>query len=163
MLRETGGISYSTYLALDKILDAQVLQSELAGKKVHDEHLFIVVHQGKHFFNPVRTAQLVVRQTGTWKVRDSNLEKTSISTKVGKFLQENLKDEKDRVSLQNIITEKALLKNDAINLLITILQAITINGDAGEDTANEVRALNDMVIDIENEAENASMLKVTDE
>ena len=49
MLRETGGISYSTYLALDKILDAQVLQSELAGKKVHDEHLFIVVHQGKHF------------------------------------------------------------------------------------------------------------------
>ena len=73
---------------------------------------------------------------------------------MGKFLQENLKDEKDRVSLQNIITEKALLKNDAINLLITILQAITINGDAGEDTANEVRALNDTVIDIENEAEN---------
>ena len=38
----------------------------------------------------------------------------SISTKVGKFLQENLKKEKDKESFQNIITEKALLKNDAI-------------------------------------------------
>ena len=47
-----------------------------------------------------------------------DFEKTSISTKVGKFLQENLKNEKDKESLQNIITEKALLKNDAINLLI---------------------------------------------
>ena len=55
-----------------------------------------------------------------------DFEKTSISTKVGKFLQENLKDEKDKESLQNIITEKGLLKNDAINLLITILQALTI-------------------------------------
>jgi tryptophan 2,3-dioxygenase len=53
MLKETGGISYSTYLHLDKILDAQVLQSELAGKKVHDEHLFIVVHQGRHLTRPV--------------------------------------------------------------------------------------------------------------
>ena len=57
---------------------------------------------------------------------------SSISKKVGKFLQENLKDEKDKESLQNIITEKALLKNDAINLLITILQAIIINDDLEE-------------------------------
>ena len=41
-----------------------------------------------------------------------DFEKTSISTKVTKFLQENLKDVKDKESLQNIITEKALLKND---------------------------------------------------
>ena len=61
-----------------------------------------------------------------------DFKKTSISTKVGKFLQENLKDEKDKESLQNIITEKALLKNDAINLLITILQALTIT-DSTED------------------------------
>ena len=61
-----------------------------------------------------------------------DFEKTSISTKVGKFLQENLKNEKDKESLQNVITEKALLKNDAINLLITILQAIIINGDVGK-------------------------------
>ena len=50
-----------------------------------------------------------------------DFEKTSISTKVGKSLQENLKNEKDKKSLQNIITEKALLKNDAINLLINFI------------------------------------------
>ena len=49
-----------------------------------------------------------------------NFEKTSISTKVRKFLQDNLKDEKDKESLFNIISEKPLLKNDAINLLITV-------------------------------------------
>lgn len=32
---------------LDKIVSAQVLQSELKGNKIHDEHLFIVTHQGK--------------------------------------------------------------------------------------------------------------------
>lgn len=44
---------------LDKIVSAQVLQSELKGNKIHDEHLFIVTHQGKIsftlfklFFNP---------------------------------------------------------------------------------------------------------------
>ena len=42
-----------------------------------------------------------------------DFKKTSISKNVGKFLQDNLKDEKDKESLQNIITEKALLKNDA--------------------------------------------------
>lgn len=32
---------------LEKIVSAQVLQSEVKGKKIHDEHLFIVTHQGK--------------------------------------------------------------------------------------------------------------------
>ncbi|XP_061895663.1 tryptophan 2,3-dioxygenase A-like [Entelurus aequoreus] len=40
-----GGIIYGEYLQLDKILTAQVLQSELKGNKIHDEHLFIVTHQ----------------------------------------------------------------------------------------------------------------------
>ncbi|XP_041935772.1 tryptophan 2,3-dioxygenase B [Alosa sapidissima] len=40
-----GGIIYGDYLELNKVLDAQVLQSELKGNKVHDEHLFIVTHQ----------------------------------------------------------------------------------------------------------------------
>ena len=62
-----------------------------------------------------------------------DFEKTSISTKVTKFLQENLKDKKDKESLQNIITEKGLLKNDAINLLITILQALTIPDSTDEE------------------------------
>lgn len=33
-------------MQLHKVLNAQVLQSELKGDKVHDEHLFIVTHQG---------------------------------------------------------------------------------------------------------------------
>ncbi|XP_066503203.1 tryptophan 2,3-dioxygenase B [Hoplias malabaricus] len=40
-----GGISYGDYLQLDKVINAQVLQSEVRGKKIHDEHLFIVTHQ----------------------------------------------------------------------------------------------------------------------
>ncbi|TRY73180.1 hypothetical protein TCAL_08175 [Tigriopus californicus] len=45
MLADAGGLSYTNYLQLDKILDAQELQSEIMGNKVHDEHLFIIVHQ----------------------------------------------------------------------------------------------------------------------
>ncbi|XP_068134980.1 tryptophan 2,3-dioxygenase [Hyperolius riggenbachi] len=40
-----GGLIYGDYLRLDKVLDAQVLQSEVKGNKIHDEHLFIVTHQ----------------------------------------------------------------------------------------------------------------------
>lgn len=40
-----GGIVYGEYLQLDKLLNAQVLQSEQKGNKIHDEHLFIVTHQ----------------------------------------------------------------------------------------------------------------------
>ncbi|XP_008324797.1 tryptophan 2,3-dioxygenase A [Cynoglossus semilaevis] len=40
-----GGILYGEYLQLDKILSGQVLQSEVKGNKIHDEHLFIVTHQ----------------------------------------------------------------------------------------------------------------------
>ncbi|AWP11736.1 putative tryptophan 2-3-dioxygenase isoform 3 [Scophthalmus maximus] len=40
-----GGIIYGDYLQLDKIVSAQVLQSEVKGNKIHDEHLFIVTHQ----------------------------------------------------------------------------------------------------------------------
>ncbi|MGQ0720332.1 MAG: tryptophan 2,3-dioxygenase family protein [Candidatus Eiseniibacteriota bacterium] len=36
---------YSDYLCLDKLLSAQELESAKRGKAVHDEHLFIVVHQ----------------------------------------------------------------------------------------------------------------------
>uniref|UniRef100_A0A452H9B5 Tryptophan 2,3-dioxygenase n=1 Tax=Gopherus agassizii TaxID=38772 RepID=A0A452H9B5_9SAUR len=40
-----GGLIYGDYLHLDKILNAQELQSEKKGNKIHDEHLFIVTHQ----------------------------------------------------------------------------------------------------------------------
>jgi len=36
---------YGSYLRLDRLLDAQELESTKAGKTVHDEMLFIVVHQ----------------------------------------------------------------------------------------------------------------------
>ncbi|NXY19874.1 T23O dioxygenase, partial [Atrichornis clamosus] len=40
-----GGLIYGEYLQLNKILNAQELESEKRGKKIHDEHLFIVTHQ----------------------------------------------------------------------------------------------------------------------
>lgn len=36
---------YSSYLQLDKVLDAQQLESDRLGKHAHDEMLFIVIHQ----------------------------------------------------------------------------------------------------------------------
>jgi tryptophan 2,3-dioxygenase len=38
-------VHYSDYLQLDKILDAQVLESDLLQQHAHDEMLFIVIHQ----------------------------------------------------------------------------------------------------------------------
>ena len=38
-------VYYGDYLQLDKILDAQQLESELVGKPAHDEMLFIITHQ----------------------------------------------------------------------------------------------------------------------
>jgi tryptophan 2,3-dioxygenase len=38
-------VHYSDYLQLEKILDAQELESDLMGKHAHDEMLFIIIHQ----------------------------------------------------------------------------------------------------------------------
>ena len=38
-------ISYRKYLQLDKILDSQALKSLEHGNEVHDEMLFIIIHQ----------------------------------------------------------------------------------------------------------------------
>lgn len=40
-----GGLIYGNYLHLEKVLNAQELQSEKNGNKIHDEHLFIITHQ----------------------------------------------------------------------------------------------------------------------
>ena len=40
-----GNVYYSEYLQLDKILDAQLPESKVAGKEAHDEMLFIIIHQ----------------------------------------------------------------------------------------------------------------------
>lgn len=42
------GLLYGDYLMLDKVLNAQRMQSEESSRPVHDEHLFIITHQGKH-------------------------------------------------------------------------------------------------------------------
>ncbi|MFN8308661.1 MAG: tryptophan 2,3-dioxygenase family protein [Chitinophagales bacterium] len=39
------GVYYSEYLQLDKILGAQLPESDKAGEKAHDEMLFIIIHQ----------------------------------------------------------------------------------------------------------------------
>ena len=52
MLSDAGGFSYGQYLQLDKILNAQILHSDLDGQHVHDEHLFIVTHQSKIIIIP---------------------------------------------------------------------------------------------------------------
>ena len=41
----TIGIYYGDYLQLDKVLNAQELESEKNGKIAHDEMLFIITHQ----------------------------------------------------------------------------------------------------------------------
>lgn len=41
----TKDVHYSDYLQLDKILNAQTLESELQGAPAHDEMLFIIIHQ----------------------------------------------------------------------------------------------------------------------
>lgn len=45
LMVEQNGLSYNDYLQLDKVLDAQALQSDAHGRPVHDEHLFIIIHQ----------------------------------------------------------------------------------------------------------------------
>lgn len=59
MLKEGAGLLYGEYLQLDKILSAQRLLSAEHRNEVHDEHLFIVTHQGidkryNHTINPLK-------------------------------------------------------------------------------------------------------------
>ena len=44
----THAMSYGDYLKLDKVLDAQkMLSMGSDGKPIHDEHLFICIHQSE--------------------------------------------------------------------------------------------------------------------
>lgn len=49
-MAEGSGMLYGEYLRLDKILTAQRLLSVEYNKEVHDEHLFIITHQGNNFY-----------------------------------------------------------------------------------------------------------------
>lgn len=44
-MTDGGGLYYHDYLQLDSLLDAQELESTKAGETVHDEMLFVIVHQ----------------------------------------------------------------------------------------------------------------------
>ena len=44
--------TYSKYLQLDKILDGQNPLSDIAGKPIHDETLFIIIHHYSQLFTP---------------------------------------------------------------------------------------------------------------
>lgn len=46
--KDVEALSYREYLHLDEILNSQKLMSEKYGIKVHDEHLFIIVHQSNN-------------------------------------------------------------------------------------------------------------------
>ena len=72
--------------------------------------------------------------------------KTGISKNVGKFLEENLKTEKDKESLINLTSGKSVLKGDAINLLLSVLNALTIvdNLDDEEYNASAIVTSNDV-------------------
>lgn len=50
-LGDESGMLYAEYLLLDKVLGAQRLLGEENNAPVHDEHLFIVTHQGKNTFS----------------------------------------------------------------------------------------------------------------
>lgn len=51
MAEHSSGMMYGEYLQLDKVLQAQRLLSEHFGNEtVHDEHLFIITHQGNCCF-----------------------------------------------------------------------------------------------------------------
>lgn len=45
------GLLYGEYLMLDKVLSAQRMLSAQSSRPVHDEHLFIVTHQGTDYFS----------------------------------------------------------------------------------------------------------------
>ncbi len=45
MNEKPGGLYYADYLQLDKLLNAQQLESAADGQPAHDEMLFIIVHQ----------------------------------------------------------------------------------------------------------------------
>lgn len=47
------GMMYGEYLMLDRVLSSQRLLSDQNDARVHDEHLFIVTHQGRDWATTV--------------------------------------------------------------------------------------------------------------
>lgn len=51
VLSTESGMLYGDYLMLDKVINAQRMQSAASNRPVHDEHLFIITHQGNQRIN----------------------------------------------------------------------------------------------------------------
>lgn len=68
------GVYYSEYLQLDKILNAQQTESGKLGNEVHDEMLFVIIHQSyelwfKQILHEVSSVMAIFKQT---KIDDSS-------------------------------------------------------------------------------------------
>ena len=55
--------------------------------------------------------------------------KPSSCKRIEKFLMDNLKSEKEKESLANVISGKPVLKADAIDLLLILVQAMTVSNE----------------------------------
>lgn len=65
--------SYSKYLQLEKLLKCQTMSSSIAGKPVHDEHLFIITHQAYElWFKQILFEVDSVRESFMMPVLDEN-------------------------------------------------------------------------------------------
>jgi len=106
------GINYGDYLQLDKILNAQTLQSELHGQKVHDEHLFITVHQ---------TYELWFKQI-IYEI-DSIRETLSGSEEIQKALMKSPPRGKQTADQGMIVDERKMLEvNKKLSRVVMILK-----------------------------------------
>ena len=65
--------------------------------------------------------------------------KPSTSKKIERFLLDNLKMEKEKESLINVLTDKPVLKGDAIALLLSIVQAMTISDEVNMEDFESAR------------------------
>ena len=54
-------LSYGSYLQLDRLLDSQILKSTESGNSVHDEMLFIIIHQAYELWFKQILHDLIIR------------------------------------------------------------------------------------------------------
>ena len=63
--------------------------------------------------------------------------------KIEKFIMDNLKSEAEKECLTNVITGKAVLKADAIDLLLTLIQAMTIANEVNMEEFEAAKVILD--------------------
>lgn len=104
------GITYGKYLQLDKILTAQTLCSEIHGDKVHDEHLFIIIHQTYELW-----FKQVIYEVDT--IREIFLGNETLQKFVAKITGENDVDD------EMVVDERKMLEiNKRLSRIVMILK-----------------------------------------